>query len=94
MVIGTCTIHLQLAENGSLKGKRRIIKSITSRLRNEFNISVAEVEDQELWGSAQLGLACVSTDAAQAHRLLTRAVNRLSGMRVDAEVVDYRIEML
>jgi len=49
----------------SWKGKRRVIKSIIARVHNEFNVSIAEVEDQDLWQSATLGVACVSARRGQ-----------------------------
>ena len=70
MVIGTCTIELHIPGNGSLKGKRRVIKSIIARVHNEFNVSIAEVDNQDLWQSATLGVACVSNGAGYVHRLL------------------------
>jgi len=65
MVIGTCTIELHLPGNGSLKGKHRVPQSIIARVHNEFNVSIAEVGNQDLWQSATLGVACVSTKAGQ-----------------------------
>jgi uncharacterized protein YlxP (DUF503 family) len=65
MVIGTCTIELHIPGNGSLKGKRRVIKSIIACVHNEFNVSIAEVGNQDLWQSAILGVACVSTKGGQ-----------------------------
>jgi uncharacterized protein YlxP (DUF503 family) len=66
MTIGTCTIELHIPGNGSLKGKRRVVKSIIARVHNEFNVSIAEVGNQDLWQSATLGVACVSTKGGAA----------------------------
>ena len=64
--MGTCTIELHILGNGSLKGKRRVIKSVIACVHhNEFNVSIAEVEDQDLWQSATLGVACVSARRGQ-----------------------------
>ena len=57
MVIGTCTIELHIPGNGSLKGKRRVIKSIIARVHNEFNVSIAEVDNQDLWQGVCRNLA-------------------------------------
>jgi uncharacterized protein YlxP (DUF503 family) len=65
MVIGSCTIELHIPGNGSLKGKHRVTQSIIARVHNEFNVSIAEVGNQDLWQSATLGVACVSTKAGQ-----------------------------
>lgn len=92
MVVGVCTIILQLPGDGSLKGKRRVIKSVIARLRQEFNLSVAEVGSQDNWQQAVLGLACVSSDQSYAHGLLERAVQWVEESRLDVQLVDYVIE--
>jgi len=93
MVIGTCTIELHIPGNGSLKGKRRVIKSIIARLHNEFNVSIAEVDNQDLWQSATLAVACVSNGSDYVHRLLTKVVEWIEHNRPDVQVVDYQIEI-
>ena len=92
MVVASCTVTLRLPANDSLKGKRSVIKSAMARLRQEFNISVAEVDAQDSWQTAVLGLACVSSDAAYAHGLLQRAVQWIEENRPDVELLDYEIE--
>ena len=94
MHVGGCTIDLRLPGNGSLKGKRRVIKSIVTRLTREFNVSVAEVDDQDLWQRAVLGVACVSSSASYAHGQLERVVRWIEEQRFDVELLDYMIEML
>ena len=94
MVIGLCTIELHLPASNSLKDKRSVLKSVNRRIRNEFNVSVAEVDDQDLWRSAVLGVVTVSNDRAYVHGLLTKVVNWIERNRLDAELVDYQIEML
>jgi uncharacterized protein YlxP (DUF503 family) len=94
MIIGVCTIELSLPGNGSLKGKRNILKSLIARLRHDFNISVAEVGDNDLWQSAVLGVVCVSSGAGYAHGLLTRVMTWLENSHYDIEIVDYEISLL
>ncbi len=94
MVIGMCAIELYIPGNGSLKGKRRVIKSILARVHHRFNVSIAEVDDQDSWQSAKIGVACISNDPAHAHSLLTKTVEWIERNRPDVEVVDYQIEML
>ena len=94
MHIGLCTIDLRLPGNGSLKGKRSIIKSIVTRVSREFNVSVAEVDAQNLWQRAVLGVACVSSSADYAHGQLERVVQWIETHRPDVELLDYQIEML
>lgn len=92
MVVGVCTMDLRLPAVGSLKDKRRIVKSITDHLRTNFNVSVAEVDHHDVWGTAQIAVACVSTDRAHAHQLLTRAVRTVERNRLDLILMDYAIE--
>lgn len=94
MVIGACTIELHLPGNGSLKGKRRVLKSLISRIHKEFNVSVAEVDSQDKWQTAILGVVCVSNGQGYVHGLLTRVVHWIENNRPDVEVMDYRIEII
>jgi len=94
MVIGLCTIELHLPGANSLKDKRSVLKSVMRRVRNEFNVSIAEVEEQDVWRSAVLAAATVSSDRAYAHGLLIKVVEWIERTRLDAELVDYQIEML
>ena len=94
MVVGVCTISLHLPGNSSLKGKRRVVKSIVTRLRQEFNISVSEVDHHDSWQSSTLGVACISTSAGYAHGLLTKVVSWIEAKRPDIPVVDFQIELL
>ena len=94
MHIGICTIDLRLPGNGSLKGKRSVVKSIVARVGREFNVSIAEVEAQDVWQRAVLGVACVSASAAYAHGLLERVVQWIETNRLDVELLGYQIEFL
>ena len=94
MVIGLVTIDLHLPGAHSLKDKRSVLKSTMRRIRNEFNVSIAEVDEQDAWRSAVLGAVTVSNDAAYVHGLLTKVVNWIERTRLDVDLVDYRIEML
>ncbi len=94
MVIGACTIELHIPGNGSLKGKRSILKPILARLRREFNVSAAEVGDNDAWQSSALGLAAVSNDAGHVQSLLERAVHWLELNHPEVQVVDWQIEVI
>jgi uncharacterized protein YlxP (DUF503 family) len=91
MIVGTCTITLRLPGNASLKGKRAVLKSLTARLRQEFNISIAEIDSQDRWQEAVLGIACVSSNMAYVDGLLQRVVQWIEANRPDVEVLDYQI---
>ena len=92
--IGVATVELRIPGNGSLKGKRAVLRPIVARLRKEFNVSVAEVEAQDVYQRGVIAITCVSADASYVHGLLTKAVEMVDRMRLDAEVVDYDIELI
>ena len=94
MNVGICQVKLRFPENLSLKGKRQILKSITTRLRNKFNVSVAEVGDNDLWQLATLGISCVSNDRRHANEMLSRVVDFIVNSRFEAEILDYEIEII
>jgi len=94
MIVGTCVVELYLPGNGSLKGKRSILKPLLSRLRKEFNLATAEVDYHDVWQSAQIALVSVSTDAGHLERLLEQAVRWIEMHRPDLNVVDWQIEVL
>ncbi|HEU4339024.1 MAG TPA: DUF503 domain-containing protein [Planctomycetota bacterium] len=71
MIIGSLKFRLHLRDCHSLKEKRRVIKSLKDQLSNKFNISVAEVEDQDQWQVAEIGIAAVGTDTAFVQSVLS-----------------------
>ena len=62
MVVGICRLDLRISANNSLKGKRRILKRIIERVKNKFNVSIAEVGNHDLWQSSQIGFCMVGND--------------------------------
>jgi hypothetical protein len=92
--VGILKIRLRLPENSSLKGKRQVLKSIIAQLRNHFNVSVAEVEDNDLWRSAVIGVACLSNDPRFTNEVLSKAVNLVEKGRFEMEMADYEIEII
>ena len=94
MTIGSCTIQLSIPSAHSLKDKRRVVKSAMARIRNKFNVSIAEIGANDHWQTAVLGVACVSNGQEQAHKLLAAVVSYLERIRLDAYLVDYEIEIL
>ncbi len=94
MTIGALVVTLRLPENHSLKGKRRVVKSITAQVRSKFNVSIAEIDDHDTWQVATLGVSCVSNDGRYVNEVLSNVVNLIERARGDAELVDYEIEIL
>jgi uncharacterized protein len=93
-IIGVCTLQLSIPAAMSLKDKRGVVKSVIARLRNEFNISAAEVDQLDNWQTAIVAVATVSSDRDYAHGLLTRVALWVERHRLDCELVDYEIEMV
>lgn len=93
MVIGLCTIEVQIPESASLKHKRRVVKSVVARVRKEFNVSIAEVGHQDSWQLATLAAVCVSSDAGYAQGLLERVVRYIDNSRFDLVLLDYQNEL-
>ena len=94
MVIGVCTLEFNIPTANSLKDKRGIIKSVIGRLQNEFNVSVAEVDQLDSWRLAVVAVVTVSSDKDYAHGLLTRVALWVERNRFDCELVDYEIELI
>ncbi|MCL5265418.1 MAG: DUF503 domain-containing protein [Chloroflexi bacterium] len=94
MFIGVGKVKLRLPENHSLKGKRHVLKSVMGRVRNEFGVSIAEVESQDLWQVAQLGVCYVSNDAQHAMEVISKVVSFIERMSLDAEIIDFETEVV
>ncbi len=94
MNVGVCRVKLRFPENLSLKGKRQILKSVIARLKNRFNVSVAEVDNNDRWQLATIGVCCVSNDSKFSNQVLSKVVDFIVNSRSDAELVDYEIEIL
>ena len=90
--VGILTVELHFPEAGSLKGKRKFVKSAKAQLQNRFGAAVAEVDHHELWQRSRLTVACVTREHGEAEQLLEEAVRYLNGqeyelVRADREVV-------
>jgi uncharacterized protein YlxP (DUF503 family) len=94
MPVALCRLTLRLPENGSLKGKRAVIKSIQQRLHNRFNVSVAEVEHNDAWQLAGIEIAAVANTGAHASEVVTNAVAYMESLRLDVEVIEQDTEVL
>lgn len=94
MNVGVAKVSLRLPENMSLKGKRQVLKSITSRVRNKFEVAVAEVGDNDAWQLATVGICCISNNKRHTNRVLSRVVDFIEGARFEAEILDYEIEII
>jgi len=94
MHVGIARVALYLAGNGSLKGKRMLVKSVTQRVRNRFNVAVAEVDTQDAWQVATLGIVCLSDDPRHANEMLSKVIDFIESERLDAEVGGVDTELI
>lgn len=92
MNVSVCRIELRLPENHSLKGKRQVIKSIIARIQNRYHVAVAEVDNQNLWQLATLGVACVSNHRTHADETLSNVVRFIIQNYPDVELLGSEIE--
>jgi uncharacterized protein len=93
MVVGVGVIELMVHSSSSLKAKRQVIKSILGRVRSKFDLSIAEVGDQDKWQRSTIAFAVVSNDSGHAHTMLATISNYVESLYL-AEVVDTRIEIV
>ena len=95
MHVAMCLVTLRLAENHSLKGKRKVVQSAIQRVRQRFNVSIAEVGEQDRWQTAVLGFTCVNSDRAHLEETVSRAVALIEDTaRGDAELLDVETELV
>jgi uncharacterized protein YlxP (DUF503 family) len=93
VTVGILRLTLFIPESGSLKGKRRVLRSIKDRLRAQFNVSVAEVDHQNLWQKTEVAVALVASDREYADKVLQKILNKVESWRL-AEIVDVEMEIL
>ncbi len=93
MIVGLCTVELMLEWSNSLKDKRREVKGLIARIRSKFNASTAEVEAQDEWRRAVLGMAVVTTERRHADSILNELVSYIE-KNTEAEIVSCEFEIL
>jgi uncharacterized protein YlxP (DUF503 family) len=93
MVIGLLTLELHFPGARSLKDKRQALRSLETRIRNRFNVSLAEVEHQDLWQRARLAVVSVNTDHVHLESTLQSVAGEAGSAR-DIELLDAHVETL
>lgn len=93
MVVGVCKVILNIDDAFSLKEKRQVVRSIVERLKSKFNASVAEVELNDTWKNAVIGISCISNESAHADSMMANMVNFIEN---DGRAVlfDYSTEII
>ena len=92
MIIAAAMITLVIPENDSLKGKRRVIKSLIERVRHKFDAAVAEVGDNDLWQKAKIGVALVGNDSQLLNTRLQQIMKFIENQYL-AEIIDSQVEL-
>ncbi len=92
--VGIMTAELHFPEAGSLKGKRRYIKSAKAQLQKRFGVSVAEVDHHELWQRSRLTLSCVARGHRELVELLDGAERYLAGQEWELGAVEREVVSL
>ncbi|HLK63588.1 MAG TPA: DUF503 domain-containing protein [Bryobacteraceae bacterium] len=91
--IGVLTLELRLEEAHSLKDKRHVIKSLQDRLRNKFNVSVAEIDHQDLWQRSAIAVVTVASAQVHAQKVL-QSVEEESASMLGPALVETTVEWL
>jgi hypothetical protein len=94
MVIGVCTLELYLPDTHSLKGKRQVVNSLKGKLKHRFNISVAEIDDLDVWQRATLGAAIISNDRRYVDSELSKILNFIENSQYATYLMDYSLELI
>jgi hypothetical protein len=93
MIVGTLVVELYIREATTLKDKRRVLKSIIDRIKNKFNVSIAEVDRQGSWQRATLGIACISNETNHVQSTLSNVAKFISSLGT-AEVLSIETEII
>ena len=93
MIVGLCTVELYLPESQSLKAKRHVLLSVKDKVRDRFNVSIAEVGDQDLWQKAVLGIASIANERKHVNQVLDQVVNLIRSIPM-VDLIQCHIEFL
>ncbi|MCY6958048.1 DUF503 domain-containing protein [Clostridium brassicae] len=93
MIIGAAKVYVYASWVHSLKEKRMEVKSIIAKVKHRYNVSIAEIENQDFHQSIVLGIACVSNSTKQSNAIIQNVVNYIEGNtegfieKVDIEIL-------
>lgn len=95
MFIGIARYELFIPASSSLKDKRQVLRSVTTTVRNRFNVAIAEVDHQDLWQRAALGVSCVAESTGHCAKVLQEVEKTIGRASVgSAELIDRRVEFV
>ncbi len=93
MLVGICKVVISIPESFSLKEKRKVKRSIIDKVRARFNVSIAEVESQDIWNELVLGISMISTESKHIYEVMSEVIKVIEEYK-EAELVDYEIDIL
>ncbi len=92
MIVAAVRLTLLIPENDSLKGKRKVVRSLIEKVRHKFEVAVAEVGDNDLWQKAQIGVAAVGNDSQLLRTRLEQIMKYMENQHL-AEIIDSQMEL-
>ncbi|OGP69650.1 MAG: hypothetical protein A2Y80_02775 [Deltaproteobacteria bacterium RBG_13_58_19] len=92
MIVAAMRITLIIHDNNSLKGKRKVVRSLIEKVRHRFAAAIAEVEDHDLWQKAQIGVAMVGNDSQVLEARLGQIVKFMENQHL-AEIIDSQVDL-
>ena len=93
MVVGTMKIILHVHDNRSLKGKRKIVRSMVDKVKHKFNVAIAEVGSNDKWQKIELGVSAVGNDRRHIDTSLNTVLSYLESLYL-AEIIDSTVEII
>ena len=93
MNVGVCKLKIHIPGSQSLKDKRSIVKSLVSRLQKQFNVSIAEVDDHELWQIATIGIACISNHNYRVEEVIDNVISTIERDYPTVEIIEKETEI-
>jgi uncharacterized protein len=93
MIVAAARITLLIPENNSLKGKRQVVRSLIEKVRHRFGVAIAEVDSQDLWQRAELGVAVVGNDETLLSKRVDQVMHFMENLHV-AEIIDSQLELV
>lgn len=95
MFIGIARFDLFIPASGSLKDKRQVLRSVTAGIKPRFNVSIAEVDYQNLWQRAAVGVSCVAESGGHCRKVLQEVEKTIGRLAIDgAEIIDRSIDVI
>ena len=93
MIIGILELDLRFFSGNSLKEKRRLLKRLIFKIRNNFNVSVSEIGHQDLWQRTELGISLITTEMRFAQKVLNKILGLIEEER-DISLINSKMEFL